>query len=140
MVNLDYGFTPAYAGKIPKEPIKTKPPVVHPRIRGEDAGRDGARRLSGGSPPHTRGRYDIRDAENVVNRFTPAYAGKMTPFALLSIISEVHPRIRGEDRACLQAPESPSGSPPHTRGRSPAIQAVDLHVGFTPAYAGKIIL
>ena len=98
MVNLDYGFTPAYAGKIPKEPIKTKPPVVHPRIRGEDAGRDGARRLSGGSPPHTRGRYDIRDAENVVNRFTPAYAGKMTPFALLSIISEVHPRIRGEDR------------------------------------------
>ena len=52
----------------------------HPRMRGED-GRDveGAIKPTG-SPPHARGRRDLRVAAVGVHRITPACAGKTVRF------------------------------------------------------------
>ena len=50
------GFTPAYAGKIPRLHGYIAVAWVHPRIRGEDTGRQGRQLTLRGSPPHTRGR------------------------------------------------------------------------------------
>ena len=57
------------------------------------------------------------------------------PFLLL----KVHPRIRGEDNFRLMSRQSAEGSPPHTRGRFFIRREVVGVVGFTPAYAGKIV-
>ena len=51
---------------------------------------------------------------------------------------KVHPRIRGEDSDWFSSPPSFAGSPPHTRGRLCSIDSYIGHLGFTPAYAGKI--
>ena len=51
-----------------------------------------------GSPPHTRGRYLRELVRGNIGGFTPAYAGKMRLHGRLQPESEVHPRIRGEDR------------------------------------------
>ena len=52
--------------------------------------------------------------------------------------SEVHPRIRGEDRGRGRGCLRDQGSPPHTRGRWEFCQKRFSFTRFTPAYAGKI--
>ena len=71
-------------------------------------------------------------------RFTPAYAGKIFVLAIINLISEVHPRIRGEDLITTARPWCRAGSPPHTRGRFLSDKSLSYDTGFTPAYAGKI--
>ena len=73
-------------------------------------------------------------------RFTPAYAGKIYAVIIFTLDIQVHPRIRGEDKTSGIKQIAGEGSPPHTRGRliNPVCWLQTL--GFTPAYAGKIIL
>ena len=111
---------------------------VHPRIRGEDRRRQSDRRNLLGSPPHTRGRFFQSLIPFLSPGFTPAYAGKISAPAVFYDAWEVHPRIRGEDDGFQPSAFRISGSPPHTRGRSPAISLLNAVRGFTPAYAGKI--
>ena len=70
-------FTPAYAGKIEGSKPPTSVWLVHPRIRGEDTCPRGAASGAGGSPPHTRGRFEISGISALPDGFTPAYAGKI---------------------------------------------------------------
>ena len=96
-------------------------------------------RLTGkGSPPHTRGRSEIRLGNPLGIRFTPAYAGKIVNDLPPSWNVRVHPRIRGEDQTCRPPSAGSPGSPPHTRGRSGLPQSGSDAEGFTPAYAGKM--
>ena len=72
--------------------------------------------------------------------FTPAYAGKIRKEWYESLILRVHPRIRGEDTRRPSAAVHSLGSPPHTRGRLVMNKERREDVGFTPAYAGKIVV
>ena len=111
---------------------------VHPRIRGEDTDWSAIDHLLRGSPPHTRGRSaDIEDGYSV-QRFTPAYAGKIRQNQPGICRRQVHPRIRGEDYAADRKGSPETGSPPHTRGRFLTVMHRAERLGFTPAYAGKI--
>ena len=115
---LEYGFTPAYAGKIGR--IQRCEVSEH------------------GSPPHTRGRLSLFTEKSEKKRFTPAYAGKIGALYGRPVKTEVHPRIRGEDSAGIQDFSGVQGSPPHTRGRSGVLGDFLSMERFTPAYAGKI--
>jgi len=52
---------------------------------------------------------------------------------------KVHPRIRGEYGAGRRKPCGRRGSPPHTRGILVTFTLVNVHAGFTPAYAGNTV-
>ena len=112
------GFTPAYAGKMTLLLSLGIGWLVHPRIRGEDSTPSMYLIPVLGSPPHTRGRSSPTGIRATGRRFTPAYAGKIVFDVAFTIHTEVHPRIRGEDREHARAFEGVPGSPPHTRGRS----------------------
>ena len=76
----------------------------------------------------------------LVAGFTPAYAGNTSWARMLSNLTKVHPRIRGEYCWLFSASSSMIGSPPHTRG-IPGLNLTDVRVlGFTPAYAGNTFL
>ena len=130
-------FTPAYAGKGLRQSRHQHSVPVHPRIRGEGLGWNGAGGCLDGSPPHTRGRGADRQRLPDTERFTPAYAGKGINGRTVGRTFPVHPRIRGEGTTNDRFPVPRAGSPPHTRGRGLLRRASGRRFGFTPAYAGK---
>ena len=134
------GFTPAYAGKIPFTTTWNSTLQVHPRIRGEDQVQECWQNKDEGSPPHTRGRSSSFTGSPPNGWFTPAYAGKMWLKSKKCTHRKVHPRIRGEDRLYQRVLYRQKGSPPHTRGRFDYVSGRDKPLGFTPAYAGKIVI
>ena len=68
---------------------------------------------------------------------TPAYAGKTTKTQNGGIPIRDHPRVCGKDRIAMTLAPSKSGSPPRMRERLVPDRRVNLHIGITPAYAGK---
>ena len=72
----DERITPAYAGKSHLTGQLQGFSKDHPRIRGEKFPHRRARRVPGGSPPHTRGKELGYPRQSCWNRITPAYAGK----------------------------------------------------------------
>ena len=133
-------FTPAYAGKMIQAAEDVRLPTVHPRIRGEDLLALLLSQIRTGSPPHTRGRSEAAEPETLPRRFTPAYAGKIGAIEVKGLREQVHPRIRGEDGGGAHQHRVLGGSPPHTRGRFAESLGTMFPEGFTPAYAGKILI
>ena len=94
---LEYGITPACAGKTPVVAQSGRSAQDHPRMRGEDV----AEIVAG---PRE-------------NRITPACAGKTPESHLPECDHEDHPRMRGEDEPNYSGIRCAAGSPPHARGR-----------------------
>src|SRR5690606_16005120 len=95
------------------------------------------RQAQKGSPPHTRGALVHLLQLHGHLRITPAYAGSTPTDDSRRRQRTDHPRIRGEHTDRRFPPESPHGSPPHTRGaHRPTIPAGD-NARITPAYAGS---
>ena len=111
-----------------------------PRVRGEDQAFATGASITGGSPPHARGR---RRADLLVGRYagiTPACAGKTSWPSAASSRKRDHPRMHGEDeKFCFGSPCS-CGSPPHARGRPPGKIGKLRRCRITPACAGKTSL
>ena len=106
-------------------------------MRGEDNFLRWAYRLCRGSPPHARGRLTLGDKTKVVERITPACAGKTISTACGEIILRDHPRMRGEDGGHAGHGRGILGSPPHARGRQTGEVTIEPRTGITPACAGK---
>ena len=70
-------------------------------------------------------------------RFTPAYAGNTDDDCCRGLVSQVHPRIRGEYLNFTRWRRRQKGSPPHTRGIRSRCRFLHRLFGFTPAYAGN---
>ena len=68
---------------------------------------------------------------------TPAYAGKRCLCSSRVSPYSDHPRIRGEKLSASSPSPSPTGSPPHTRGKAALHGLGSVADGITPAYAGK---
>ena len=96
MMGIDYGITPAYAGKSGREQRGRGECQDHPRLRGEKGQRSRQLRREQGSPPLTRG----KDTDSIhikgTDRITPAYAGKSGNVCSTHISIRDHPRLRGE--------------------------------------------
>ena len=130
-------ITPAYAGK--SVCVCTLYGAVgdHPRLCGEKH-RGGFPTVPIlGSPPPMRGKALILIPLVLINRITPAYAGKSRQsYTILHEIQD-HPRLCGEKCMCLYSLRSRRGSPPPMRGKAPRGLPHGADFGITPAYAGK---
>lgn len=90
-----------------------------------------------GSPPHVRGRAKCQLFLLDMGGITPACAGKSLRLCISQSLGQDHPRMCGEERTLLSTTKTPSGSPPHVRGRDLVGEHVGVVVGITPARAGK---
>ncbi len=138
--NTFYGrlrITPAYAGKRESTIQNLLSSWDHPRLRGEKFHMMHDPDLVRGSPPPTRGKANAVINSPAARRITPAYAGKRYVSAVLSLVSEDHPRLRGEKFINKTINVRNVGSPPPTRGKGMDSTKNLLGYRITPAYAGK---
>ena len=109
----------------------------HPRTRGEKRRVAEGLVYPMGSPPHTRGKGDVRRRAPVAGGITPAHAGKSAPQSHWHSQRKDHPRTRGEKSRRNLVRRRLIGSPPHTRGKVLVTQHSEKFTGITPAHAGK---
>ena len=131
------GNTPAYAGKTLAGDDAPLGDEKHPRVCGEDKPWLNPCRSLAETPPRMRGRLQQVMPCAVVDRNTPAYAGKTFPPAGNSAVCRKHPRVCGEDCPSVRLTELVRETPPRMRGRHLVLKAVEHLGGNTPAYAGK---
>ena len=95
-----YGITPAWAGK--SLGICACFPLVqdHPRVGGEKPRNTVPDSVITGSPPRGRGKVDSAKTDDVVDRITPAWAGKSFHCGCSSCSVRDHPRVGGEKSVC----------------------------------------
>ena len=106
-------------------------------MRGEDDAIADADLPAAGSPPHARGRPGQSRSLRDDSRITPACAGKTAKATRVLCREADHPRMRGEDVRHANRRFTPSGSPPHARGRLPQLKTGEYGLWITPACAGK---
>ena len=70
---------------------------------------------------------------------TPAYAGKRCFESRCGKLFWDHPRLCGEKGESVKLVHKHVGSPPPMRGKAEFAKAEGIHIGITPAYAGKRI-
>ena len=89
----------------------------HPRRCGENAMLEAELDGNTGSPPQVRGKRNRAVQLFVVDRITPAGAGKTGSASAMPVISEDHPRRCGENMRRLEYDIMNEGSPPQMRGK-----------------------
>ena len=75
-LHLICGITPAYAGKRRNEDFVNTKFEDHPRLCGEKFSSSHHSIYQIGSPPPMRGKVSFGVVEDILDRITPAYAGK----------------------------------------------------------------
>ena len=117
VVLIDFGITPAYAGKSYRRVSACPVHQDHPRLCGEKLIYNSRKEDCKGSPPPMRGKGKKNESGRFDARITPAYAGK---------------RLYQHGLKCTI-----QGSPPPMRGKVPEVNPVSSRSRITPAYAGK---
>ena len=131
------GIIPAYAGSTTAWANGLGAKRDHPRIRGEHLVASAAHHILPGSSPHTRGAHPGGGRRRGLCRIIPAYAGSTMAAYRLDLMTQDHPRIRGEHITNDAAWSQTKGSSPHTRGARQAILPVSSLARIIPAYAGS---
>ena len=110
-------ITPAHAGKraTPLYPVMDN--WDHPRTCGEKFVLLLLQSCISGSPPHMRGKVIVPHWRFLVNRITPAHAGKRLFILYHHYILWDHPRTCGEKVERHVRQQLKKGSPPHMRGK-----------------------
>ena len=112
-----FGITPAYAGKSCKFLCKCFYIQDHPRLCGEKSPLKDVLQVGLGSPPPMRGKDYSSISFSSLPRITPAYAGKSDYRRGVFSSGRDHPRLCGEKHLIRFW--------------------FTIHIGITPAYAGK---
>ena len=110
-------ITPACAGKRQLALVTNVPNRDHPRVCGEKSTAKGSVKYILGSPPRVRGKADNQQGCEIMNRITPACAGK-------------------SGGGIVQHPDK-QGSPPRVRGKVCSRRVESKQTRITPACAGK---
>ena len=111
------GLIPAHAGKTRRGGAVGCRPRAHPRSRGENLHLVCAGLEDRGSSPLTRGKLVEAGRAGAKGGLIPAHAGKTGLARYSAVVSEAHPRSRGENHAQFFRGHSPLGSSPLTRGK-----------------------
>ncbi len=131
------GITPAYAGKSCGDALVCDDAEDHPRLCGEKLTYPSCSAGSAGSPPPMRGKDFVSLLFFSVCGITPAYAGKRCFESRCGKLFWDHPRLCGEKGESVKLVHKHVGSPPPMRGKAEFAKAEGIHIGITPAYAGK---
>ena len=130
-------ITPAHAGKSASHGFFVLLRWDHPRACGEKVSVELSPSAYEGSPPRMRGKANYGKGERFTQGITPAHAGKSAKSSERRTDVKDHPRACGEKLHPLRAVFLGWGSPPRMRGKAFVMPAVSLHLGITPAHAGK---
>ena len=130
---------PAHAGKTLRRQLAAQAIAAHPRSRGENLAFSVGKAPFHGSSPLTRGKPEVRVRRVEGRGLIPAHAGKTDTRRPGPRSRGAHPRSRGENGLESDAPPSPRGSSPLTRGKRDASQGAGDHAGLIPAHAGKTV-
>ncbi|EFE72206.1 conserved hypothetical protein [Streptomyces viridosporus ATCC 14672] len=154
---LEVRNTLASAGRTKLPSSSTSPAAEHPCIGGEDADAAPVHVPVGGTPPHRRGGRGGDLAEGVLQRNTPASAGRTRRVGCSALSSAEHPasagrtgspgtgyactaehpRIGGEDVVIALRRAVIRGTPPHRRGGPEVVPGDRVLCRNTPASAGR---
>ncbi len=130
-------FIPARAGNTLSESLMASSLAVHPRSRGEHAGRQSDLGRWIGSSPLARGTHRSRCTASQKTRFIPARAGNTECLYSASGGTAVHPRSRGEHVSATLPRWFSGGSSPLARGTPKLGKFRVMSVRFIPARAGN---
>ena len=135
------GIIPAYAGSTSPSVSSSSIKADHPRIRGEHLGGCLSGSQIRGSSPHTRGARPVGRHVAAADGIIPAYAGSTMASYRLDLMTQDHPRRRGEHPRAPVTTVHGAGSSPHTRGApaaaSPRAMAIS---GSSPHTRGALCL
>ena len=109
----------------------------HPRVCGENLLKHCLSLSLLGSPPRMRGKLERPPVLNLLDRITPAYAGKTALPCGTARRCRDHPRVCGENELRVRKADMTVGSPPRMRGKLLYKDARVDQTRITPAYAGK---
>ena len=137
IIKLHPRITPADAGKTSRRAIPCTRGQHHPRGCGENVLPERTEPSSRGSPPRMRGKRAFLNDFTILNRITPADAGKTRQYEHATKSNEDHPRGCGENSPVCKVGRNERGSPPRMRGKP--TEAADRPESWriTPADAGK---
>ena len=82
-----------------------------------------------------KGFFDF--SHEVLERITPAHAGKRSQWKINKVEEEDHPRTCGEKNVKMLKSLWKLGSPPHMRGKGTVLSEMMTSHRITPAHAGK---
>ena len=130
-------ITPARAGKTDCEAMAPYSSRDHPRSCGKDDMALSDINPDLGSPPLVRERRDEIIQNHLLDRITPARAGKTFRWGLDTAKTQDHPRSCGKDSVNVSGNPTKRGSPPLVRERRPTRRRKETCLRITPARAGK---
>ena len=130
-------ITPAYAEKRSSTSFKISSYQDHPRLCGEKRTECYTKSAAWGSPPPMRGKVAVMHWFAMMQRITPAYAGKRAVSPGGRKVLRDHPRLCGEKSPISADRCVGMGSPPPMRGKGYVKCILGKCGGITPAYAGK---
>ena len=131
------GLIPAWAGKTTVTLAVYTLVGAHPRVGGENTGREVNVFLVSGSSPRGRGKRGHVLHGWVWCGLIPAWAGKTFSFRSLPRLYPAHPRVGGENILVSLATSHARGSSPRGRGKRCVVVYALLRIGLIPAWAGK---
>ena len=117
LIRSSAGITPAHAGKRAFHLICGIILWDHPRTCGEKLLSNPSTKKQSGSPPHMRGKANLKGASFLTLGITPAHAGKSVREPIQVFGAWDHPRTCGEKRLWGKCNLKKWGSPPHMRGK-----------------------
>ena len=117
IVVSESGITPACAGKRASWCLVILRLRDHPRVCGEKFHYLYYYGYNKGSPPRVRGKVVDEYMANLLDRITPACAGKRLIVTSHSARTWDHPRVCGEKFLETKTWTMPQGSPPRVRGK-----------------------
>ena len=132
-------ITPACAGKTSCEISRLERYKDHPRVCGENRRPRHLRESSRGSPPRVRGKPRCCIEGFIIQRITPACAGKTATGHAIPCRGWDHPRVCGENVYIVHIVPCDKGSPPRVRGKPAHSPRLAERRRITPACAGKTI-
>ena len=131
------GLIPAWAGKTKSRSPMHRWAQAHPRVGGENYGKDINGDSTLGSSPRGRGKHMRGSGLHGRLRLIPAWAGKTRVASLRAWLCRAHPRVGGENAELGFTKVGGSGSSPRGRGKHSLASALGVSVGLIPAWAGK---
>ncbi len=134
---LNDRLIPAHAGSTCSNSASAPMSRAHPRSRGEHFVCHTCKQPSGGSSPLTRGAPNACPISWTSSRLIPAHAGSTMGKRRRRLLSEAHPRSRGEHFQAAEFSVDVTGSSPLTRGAPLTMWPHTSVVGLIPAHAGS---
>ena len=130
-------FSPACAGNRWRQPWRSRPRPVQPRVCGEQTYAKRQNIRDTGSAPRVRGTDLTLCEASDASRFSPACAGNSADSDQPAKMCPVQPRVCGEQSKRAQHDAIAGGSAPRVRGTDELTHTLGGRQRFSPACAGN---